>query len=49
METKIKLAAEKTARTNEITPKIRKRGLVGIWKGKIKINDDIDNIFNLAL
>jgi len=34
---------------NEITPEIKKRGLVGAWKGKIKIIGDIDNVFNLAL
>jgi len=27
-------------------PKIKKRGFVGMWKGKIKINGDIDNVFN---
>ena len=51
METKAKtkLASEKTVKTNKIMPQIKKRGLVGVWKGKIKIIGDIDNVFNLAL
>ena len=27
---------------------IKKRGLVGAWKGKIKIIGDIDNVFNFS-
>ena len=49
METKTKLTPEKEVKTNRITPKIKKRGLVGVWKGKIKIIGDIDNVFNVAL
>ena len=46
---KIKLTPEKVVKTNKIMPKIKKRGLVGVWKGKIEIIGDIDNVFNLAL
>ena len=46
METKIKLASKKKIKINETAPKIKKRGFVGMWKGKIKINGDIDNVFN---
>jgi hypothetical protein len=48
METDVKTKAtpKKAVKTKEITPKIKKRGLVGIWKGKIKINGDLDNVFN---
>ena len=48
METKAKtkLTSGKTVKTNELTPKIKKRGFVGMWKGKIRINGDIDNLFN---
>ena len=28
---------------------MKKRGLVGIWKGQIKINCDIDNLFNFPI
>ena len=48
METKTKLRPKKTAEIKRTTPEIKKRGLVGVWKGKIKINGDIDNVFNLA-
>lgn len=46
---KTKLITKKDIKANEITPKIKKRGLVGAWKGEIKIIGDIDNVFNLAL
>jgi len=49
MEKQIKSTPEKTAELSEITPKVKKRGLVGVWKGKIKIIGDIDNVFNMAL
>jgi len=47
---------EKTKSTNKDVvkkkvdkPEIKKRGLVGVWKGNIKIIGDIDNVFNMAL
>ena len=46
---KTKYADKKAVKKNEVTPKIKKRGLVGAWKGKIKIIGDIDNVFNMAL
>ena len=46
METNTKTRPQKAVKTKEITPKIKKRGFVGMWKGKIKINGDIDNVFN---
>jgi len=46
METNTKTRLPKAVKTKEITPKIKKRGFVGMWKGKIKINGDIDNVFN---
>jgi len=51
MEAKLKekLISESAIKTKEMKPKIKKRGLVGVWKGKIKIKGDIDNVFNLAL
>jgi len=49
MEAKTKLTPKRKVKTNEIAPKIKKRGLVGAWKGKIKIIGDIDNVFNMAL
>ena len=49
MKTKIKSISDKTVRINKTSPKVEKRGLVGMWRGKIKINEDIDNVFNLAL
>ena len=49
MKTKIKSTSDKPVRISKATSKIEKRGLVGVWRGKIKINDDIDNVFNLAL
>ena len=49
METTAKLTHRKSVKTNEIKPEIKKRGLVGAWKGKIKIIGDIDNVFNLSL
>jgi len=49
IKTKIESTPNKTVRINDTALKVKKRGLVGIWKGKIKINGDIDNVFNLAL
>jgi len=51
MEAKIKnkLPNKKVVKKNGVTPKIKKRGLVGCWKGKIEIVGDIDNLFNFAL
>jgi len=48
METKVKVKSipYKSDKNIEIRPKIKKRGFVGMWKGKIKINGDIDNVFN---
>ncbi len=46
METKTKLISKKKIET---TPKIKKRGLVGAWKGQIEIIGDIDNVFNFSL
>ena len=46
METNTKAKTKKVVKTKETTPKIKKRGFVGMWKGKIKINGDIDNVFN---
>jgi hypothetical protein len=43
---KTKLTPEKKVKINEATLKIKKRGFVGMWKGKIRINGDIDNVFN---
>ncbi len=45
MEKRTKLKTEKTIK-DETTTEIKKRGLVGAWKGKIKIVGDIDNVFN---
>jgi len=45
-KTKTKLTSEKAVKINRTTLKIKKRGFVGMWKGKIKINGDIDNVFN---
>ena len=49
MKTKIESTPNKIAKINKTISTVKKRGLVGIWKGKIKINGDIDNVFNLAL
>jgi len=48
-KTKAKLATGKPVKANEVMPKIKKRGFVGMWKGKIKINGDIDNVFSLRI
>jgi len=46
---KTKYTDTKTVKKNDVSSKIKKRGLVGAWKGKIKIIGDIDNVFNVAL
>jgi len=50
MKTKIKtkLADKEKVNSKSIKPTIKKRGLVGAWKGKIKIIGDIDNLFNFS-
>jgi len=45
-KTKTELNPPKTVKIKGSTPKIKKRGFVGMWKGKIKINGDLDNVFN---
>jgi len=45
-KTKTKSTSGEKNKINKTTPKIKKRGFVGMWKGKIKINGDIDNVFN---
>ena len=46
---KVKSTKKEVVKKNTIEPKKIKRGLVGIWEGKIKINGDLDNVFNMAL
>ena len=48
-EGKTKLADKVKVKTSTFKPKIKKRGLVGAWKGKIKIIGDIDNVFNFEI
>ena len=45
---KTKVSNKEDVKANAATPKIKKRGLVGVWKGKIKIIGDIDNVFNMV-
>ena len=51
MTTKVKTKSSNKEVVKDIylTPKIKKRGLVGVWKGKIKIIGDVDNVFNMSL
>lgn len=46
---KAKSANKEQVKKKSIMPGIKKRGLVGVWKGKIKIIGDIDNVFNFEL
>ena len=46
---KTKSANRGAVKKSETMPGIKKRGLVGVWKGKIKIIGDIDNVFNFEL
>ena len=51
MTTKVKTKSsnKEAVKEKNLTPKIKKRGLVGVWKGKIKIIGDVDNVFNMSL